>query len=438
MPSSTASPSPSVSSVALPDSALGLQAQWVLAVLHGEVDDVAAEAEDRLTDAMLAELSAEDFAATLAPLAQTAPWSVTAVQGAGDQAVVTVEDSAGDALDMQIAVDGDGLIAGLLFLPAAGDREPAASWTELEENVEGFAADTSLTVVEIVDGTMTPLAAAGGVDDPKPSGSMFKLYVLGAVVDAIAAGDLAWDDRLIVTDDVKSLPSGELQDVAPGTEVDVREAAEKMIAISDNTATDLLVAAVGAERVEAAFAAMGVDDDARNIPLLTTRALFQLGWGDGGSGGEARTSWNAAVEGDDLEGQRDVLDDLPRGVLDIPVEDVATPVWQDGLDWFFTAEELVRAHLWLDEASDTEAGAPLRDILSANSGLGEVGEDWAHVAFKGGSSIGVLGGSWLLERADGRMFAVTIQGASADPSQLLDQRTFFAQVSDAVALLEAE
>jgi len=50
----------------------------------------------------------------------------------------------------------------------------------------------------------------------------------------------------------------------------------------------------------------------------------------------------------------------------------------------------------------------------------------------------VLGGSWYLERADGRTFAITIQGSTSAPAQLADQATFFGQVQDAIALLETE
>ncbi|MGZ0712231.1 serine hydrolase (plasmid) [Coraliomargarita sp. W4R53] len=439
-----ATPTTSASAVAqvveLPDTVLGGQARWVLDAINGGIDDPAAEATKLLSPALLEQISAEDLATVFTQLEPQSPWVPTAVEDGGDSALITITPASGDALDMQIAIDADGLIAGLLFSASTGDREPAASWSELEDAVDGFAAETTLTVTDVTDGASERIAAAGGGSDlgdtdAMPSGSMFKLYVLGAVATAVADGSLTWDAPLIVTDDVKSLPSGELQNESSGTTVTVQEAAEQMIAISDNTATDMLMAAVGPEALEQALVDLGHHDPSLNTPMLSTRALFQLGWGEGGDGGDARADWNAATT---TAEQRQVIDALPTGLLDIPVSAVVTPVWQDRLDWFTTPDDLAAAHLALQTMATTEAGAPIRGILSANNGLGETGDEWPYVAFKAGSSIGVLGGSWYLERADGRAFVITIQGSSDDPSELADQATFFGQVSDAVALLEQE
>lgn len=438
-PAGTAAPSTSASAsveIALPDSVLGEHAKWVIGAING--DEVApADVEARLSSAMLEQISADDLLAGFGQLEPQHPWVPTAIEDAGDQAVITITPATGDALDLQIVVDGDDLIAGLLLTPAAGDREPAASWSELETTVTGFAADTTMTVTEVTDGAFERLAAAGegsavGDEEPKPSGSMFKLYVLGAVADAVASGALEWSTPLTITDDVKSLPSGELQDEPSGTTVTVQEAAEKMIAISDNTATDMLMAAVGQPALEQALVSMDHHDPALNTPMPTTRALFQLGWG---KDARARASWDEATT---TAAKRAVLDALPTGLVDVAVADVTTPVWQDRLDWFTTPDDLIAAHLALQRMAATDAGAPLRSILSANSGLGDLGADWPYVAFKGGSSIGVLAGSWYLERADGRTFVITIQGSSDDPAELADQVTFFGQVQDAIALLAKE
>ena len=432
--------------VALPDSPLGEQARWILASLNEAPDASALSTEigERFTPEFLDQVSADELATIFGQLAAEAPYTPTAVQDAGETAVITITAASGESLDVQLAVDADGLVAGLLFAPSAADRTPATSWSELETAVEGFAADTTLVVTEVTGGAAGDRVAEAGsasASASSPSGSMFKLYVLGAVADAVAAGTLTWDTPLTLTDDVKSLPSGELQDVPSGTTITVQDAAQKMIEISDNTATDLLIAAVGAPAVAEQLTVMGHHDPAENTPFLTTRALFQLGWGDGGDGGAAREAWRAAEEQDGAEGvaaRQAVIDALPTGLLDIPVTAVTTPAWQDGLDWFTTPDDLVAAHLALQQKAATPAGAPIRDILSTNPGLGEFGDDWSYVAFKGGSSIGVLAGSWYLERADGRMFVVTIQGSSDDPAALTDQATFFGQVQDAVALLEKE
>ncbi|MGD8195454.1 serine hydrolase [Herbiconiux sp. P18] len=431
--------------VALPNSPLGEQAAWVIAAMNEESSTLEQELGERMTPELLEAAPAAQLTAIFAQLRAAAPWTPTAVDDGGDQATITITPASAEAaaavpglgssgaLDLQIAVDAAGTVSGLLFSPAAADRTPATSWQELSSAVEGFAADTSMQVTEVTDAgaDATPLLDIGA-DESKPSGSMFKLYVLGAVADAVAAGSLTWETPLTITDDVKSLPSGELQDQPSGTTVTVREAAEKMISISDNTATDLLIAAVGPAAVERSFADLGHHDPAENTPLLTTRALFQLGWGDAAP----RAAWEAA--GSESE-RRAVLDALPTGLVTVPVTDVTTPVWQTGLDWFTTGDDLVAVHLGLQQKAATPTGAPVREILAMNNGLGDTfGDEWSYVAFKGGSSVGVLAGSWYLERADGRAFVVSVQGSSDDPAALADTATFFGQVDDAVSLLEKE
>jgi beta-lactamase class A len=50
---------------------------------------------------------------------------------------------------------------------------------------------------------------------------------------------------LTVTAQLKSLPSGVLQYESDGTQISVLDAATKMISISDNAATDMLINLVG-------------------------------------------------------------------------------------------------------------------------------------------------------------------------------------------------
>ena len=64
---------------------------------------------------------------------------------------------------------------------------------------------------------------------------------------------------MTLTDDVKSLQSGELRYQPDGTTVSVQDAATKMISISDNTAPDLLARAVGGSGTVAdVLASMGM------------------------------------------------------------------------------------------------------------------------------------------------------------------------------------
>ncbi len=131
-------------------------------------------------------------------------------------------------------------------------------------------------LVAAVNGNTCRPVDAIGATTPAPLGSAFKLYVLDALARAVAAGKVSWDQPLTVTSQVKSLPSGVLQDDPDGTRVSVRQVAAGMISISDNTAANMLIALLGRHAVEAATRASGMADPALDVPFLTTRELFVL------------------------------------------------------------------------------------------------------------------------------------------------------------------
>lgn len=413
--------------VSIPDTVVGEHITWTLDALNGEIELTAADVEERLDADMLAAVSGDQIVDIIGQLGAGKPWTPTVYEGTDTQASATIVSESQGSLDLQASVDAVGLLSGLLFQPTPADRTPAASWDELEENVEGLDAPTSLQVTEVSGGEVGETVFTAGGDGPQPLGSIFKLYVLGAVVTALEDGRLAWDDQLEITDDLKSLPSGELQDEESGTTVTVQEAAEKMIAISDNTATDMLMNAVGREAVETALVDMGHSDPSLNTPFPSTRALFQLGWGDDA----LRDQWKDG----DTEERRALLDGLPGGLVDVKASDLVDAVWVDGIDWFATPDDLVAAHLVLQELATTTAGEPVRDILSANPGFApSTVEGWDYVAFKGGSSVGVLAGSWYVEKGD-EAYVITIQSSTEDPAALVDQSLYFGQAEDALTLL---
>jgi len=437
----TSSPEASAppTAVALPDTPVGEKAQWVLDAVNSDSETSAADVEANVGAEMLEQVPADQLVAVFTQMADAKPWIAAEVSEESSGLVVLLHSSSAE-LQMQISVDDQQLINGLLFQQPPADRTPAASWQELEKNVGALDADTSMTITR-VDGDAGAEADAAGSGDrivdiagdaTKPLGSVFKLYVLGAVADAVAAGTLSWDDTLIISDDTRSLPSGELQDLPSGTLVTVRDAAAKMIQISDNTATDLLIDRVGREAVEAQMAVMGHHDPSLNTPFPKTREFFQLGWS--ADFADAQSAWADSS----VDERRAVLAGMPGGVLDAASLDLSKTAWQNGIDWFANPADLVSAHLALQQKAATPTGEPVRDILSANPGLQFDEKVFPYVAFKGGSAPGVLAGSWLLERTDGARFVITLQASSLDPADVTDTALVFGSVTDAAALLADE
>ena len=428
--STSASPSPDATTAAvvdIPQTPVGIQVQWTLDALVPEASVDPADAESRLTPAALAQLDGAALAAAFASIAPTGPWEPIAYEGDDSQAMVQLRDSTGERLDLTVVLSADGLIEQLHFAPGF-EHTAATSWDELETAVAALPAETNLVVTDVSDPASPREIVAVGQDSAFPVGSIFKLYVLGAVTDAGAEGTLAWDDVLVVTDDVKSLPSGLLQDAPDGTEITVQEAALQMISISDNTATDMLIDAVGRDAVQDQLAVMGHSDPDLNIPFLTTRELFLLGWADGGAN---RAGWAAAA----ASTRDQILADLPAGRPQVAVTDVVEPVWQDGIDWFASPTDLVAAQVALQEKAKTEAGAPLAEILGTNAGIvPELAATFDSLAFKGGSSMGVFALSWYVSGEHGD-HVVTLQARTENTADIGDARAYFASAQDALALI---
>jgi beta-lactamase class A len=422
---------PAAEPVVLPSSPVGQQARWLLDTVNSEDEVPVQETGERLAQVMLDAASAEEIAAVLEDVRDGRPWTATAHEEQGAQSVTTIRSADAGTFDMQVAVDDAGLIMGLFFGEPEPEREPATSWDELEEQAAALGGDVSLTVTRVEDGALGErilevLPDGVAASEARPIGSIVKLYVLGALVRAVEEGRIGWDDPLTVTDDVRSLPSGELQDAPTGTVVSVREAAGKMISISDNTATDMVIAAVGRERVEAALADLGHADPPRNVPLMTTRDLFRVGWQDDGA---LRARWADA----DAAERRALLDALPGGVVDLPVTAVTDVAWTAGADWFATPDDIARAHLRLAELAATPAGEPVRGILAANPGLPQP-ERFDHVAFKGGSSVGTFALAYLVEDGDDA-WTVVVQAAAREASGLERPSAYAGLAADAAALL---
>jgi beta-lactamase class A len=95
-------------------------------------------------------------------------------------------------------------------------------------------------------------------DETFPTASLIKVPILVALFDLVEQKKLALDDRLVVLGIDKVPGSGTLQYMHDGIDVTVGDAAWLMIAISDNTATNLLLDRVAIRRVWDKMEALGL------------------------------------------------------------------------------------------------------------------------------------------------------------------------------------
>ncbi|MEU6711624.1 serine hydrolase [Nonomuraea sp. NPDC046802] len=309
------------------------------------------------------------------------------------QLIARVE-AAGVLFNLSLSTNGAGLINELLFrqyiTPAPKD------WAELDQRLGKLAPQAGFIAAEVTkDGACRPVhSVAPG--KARPLGSMFKLYVLGAVAERIASGAFGWDTQLTITPELKSLPSGELQNRPDNSKVSVLEAAKLMISISDNTATDLLIHKAGRKNVERTARAWGARDK-RNTPLLTTRELFVLKGIDYPRHARKYLSLGTA-------GQRAYLDKV---VAKAPLSRVAmwtAPRELDTIEWYASPAQVCQAFARLSKLPDKHVGEALS---ISDAGLGLDKAQWPSVWFKGGSEPGVNDMGFFARAADGRAFVVT-------------------------------
>ncbi|TQS28778.1 serine hydrolase [Microbispora sp. KK1-11] len=336
--------------------------------------------------------------------------SLTQVTPTALSGVVT---TARGRVQLSMSVDGDGRIDALLF--GLEQREAPRSWAELDKRLRAIAPHVGFLAAEVrADGGCRPVHTVAP-DTPRPLGSMFKLYVLGATAEQIKKGRLSWDTPLTIRPELKSLPSGTLQDRPDNSTVSVREAAKLMISISDNTGADLLIDKVGRARVEAQ-AGRWSGHAALNRPFLTTRELFLL---------KAVGYPRLARKYLSLDRSRRYRY-LATTVARTPLTEVKAwnkPRDIDRLEWFASPGDVCRAFSGLSALNTP----PLGEVMSANdAGLGLDAKAWPTVWFKGGSEPGVLSMGYLARDAAGRTYVVT--ALTGDPRTALDENSAGAEL----------
>jgi beta-lactamase class A len=387
----------------LPDTPAGEQLVWALTAAADAPDD---ELEARFAPSFLASVPVPQLREGITSIGIS---SIDEVVSSTPTELAVLVTSAQGSLLVTINVEPTSphLITGLRADPGELPEAPS-TWEGVKQLLEDAGDVTSFLAAEVAaDGSVDPIEQFGAAD-AVPLGSGFKIYVLGALVQAVADGDIAWTDELTITAELKSLPSGELQDRPDGSTVTVQEAAEHMIQISDNTATDMLIDRLGRERVEAMLPVMGMGNDSqsRTLPFMTTRELFTLKWG---SPSGALDEYVTA----DRTRREQLLDALPGQLPGAADFDATRPIAIDTVEWFATADEITAAHVWLDEFRDRPGFEPLAGILGDNPGVPLDPQTWEAVAFKGGSEPGVVFLGWLLHRSDGRRFVVVASATSS-------------------------
>ena len=288
---------------------------------------------------------------------------------------------------------------------------PEPGWARIDRALSDLGPDVGFLAARVAaDGTCDPVHEVAS-STARPTGSQFKLFVLGALAEQVAAGRISWDQTLTVDDAVRSLgnapETGALQFVAAGTSVSVEEAATKMISISDNTAADLLLGLVGRDAVVEQMRRW-TESAAANEPFFTTRQMLLLHYVTGladqylATPPDERAAFLAAS-----------VDPLPIG--DIASGYSEEPRFIEEIEWFASPDDVCRTFAGLQEQAQDPASAALSTVLSREvAGIGLDPSAWPTVWYKGGSEPGVLTLGWLATTSDGETFVVEAMVSNPD------------------------
>ncbi len=322
----------------------------------------------------------ESIETTMEGLWWDRPFTLDGVDISASVATLHLVSSYGARQDIRLHTDDGGWVD---RFDVDTQAPKIASWRDVDAVLSKTGARYSYQVAK-VDGGRCDSVAGTNTRESLPLASIFKLYVLHALAGAVKSGAVSWDDQLTVTDKSRAVGSSGLE-LPAGAHVSVRTAAEKMIATSDNMATDLLIGRMGTQTIEEALVTAGHHDPASMTPFPTMYELFSVGWGQP----DLRSQWK--------EGSPQVRAGLLAQANSTPYQPdpirAHTPASTYGAEWYGNAEDICRVHAAL-QADAVGAAAPIRQILSAVSGIQLDRNVWPYIGAKAGGLPGDLTFSW--------------------------------------------
>lgn len=279
-----------------------------------------------------------------------------------------------------LTVDAQGKIVGLLF---------GTSFTSLDEAKAAFSTlpgDVSVFVTEV---GQSPLLAVNSTR-VLGVGSTFKLGILSEVQARVNAGTLKWTDEVTLTDAMKSLPSGTLQNAPAGSKYTVQDLALRMIRDSDNTATDMLLDLAGRP---------GVERWLGQPAIPSTREFFALK-----KPGNSELLRAYRVAGLNTLARREVLEQARNAPLPTIAEFDGSRTMARDVEWFVSTQRLCQLMNNVAALPATQADP---GVISK--------DEYASVSYKGGSEPGVLNLTTQVTTKGGKTYCVSATWNDSSP-----------------------
>ncbi|GAC1400170.1 MAG: serine hydrolase [Ktedonobacteraceae bacterium] len=130
---------------------------------------------------------------------------------------------------------------------------------EIEREVATFGGHCSCIVMRLEKASPYELVSIDP-DRRFPAASLAKVPILVEIARQVEFGLLAWDTRYTVPREAHAASNGVLADLSPNLRPTLRDLAYLMIAISDNTASNLLLDLIGMEAVNVTMHQLGLHE----------------------------------------------------------------------------------------------------------------------------------------------------------------------------------
>lgn len=270
----------------IPDHLAGRQFAWLLEWLDssGSISD--AELQERFAPSWFATASLAETRAFLEDLRAAYPggrW-IDPVSSVPNEVSGVVSSRNGDDIFLRLRTDlpqgriidfganpyGRNGTGSVIFSSDAGLGLEAAA-----DRFMSLAPEASVLLARIDDDHQCQPLVARNEAVPRSIASIFKIWILGGVADALD-DRLVFPDQVLPLDGLKQVQGGPLFSQPAGTPLSVDELATFMLGVSDNTATDMLLALSGRDRINALHAEYGHRSPELMSPQLGISEQFHL------------------------------------------------------------------------------------------------------------------------------------------------------------------
>lgn len=297
------------------------------------------------------------------------------------------------------------------------------SYEQAADKLLTLSEDVGVLIAQIDENNQCQPIFERNADIPYGMASIFKIWLMGAVAQAVNDGVITPQQSISLTSN-DFVQGGSINGEPEGTLFSVTDMSALMLGISDNTATEHLFKLVGRDRLEAIVTQFNYVNPSIILPFLGMNEAFHLLYSVSVADAE---NFVTSTE----QEQRDYVASslTPLG----PVTDFSSfnPSVLVSALWNSSPENVCNAMAGLRQFNDTTEGfATLDQAYGAEMLSVNLRSQWERVWFKGGSlsdftGLRVLTYGWMLETDSRGAFAVIVMGNNDTGStDRIDQGAF--------------